>query len=320
MSAQRRVVVSGASGLIGTALVDRLRQTGHEVRRLVRRQPRYADEFYWNPLDGTIDHTVMELSDAVVHLSGANIGAKRWTDERKEVLRSSRIATTSLLAETMAQLRNPPGVFVSQSAIGIYGDRGDELLNDYSGPGPGDDFLAGLTVDWERAARRAARAGIRVVHPRTGLVLARDAALIQRLLPIFKAGLGGPLGDGSQWWSWVSLRDTVEGIIHLLKTDLSGPVNLVAPNPVRQAEFVETLASALGRRAFIPVPELGLKLVLGAEKAEAIGLSSARVVPERLLASGYEFSDTELGVTLGKMFGTAEDDRSRSRGTSGSRP
>lgn len=305
MIQQRRVVVSGASGLIGTGLVDGLRQTGHEVRRLVRRRPRYADEIQWDPYAGTIDPAALEGSDAIYHLSGANIGAKRWTDARKKVLYSSRIVTTDFLAETLARLHHPPAVLVSQSAIGIYGHRGDQLLDDYSRPGPSDDFLADLTVDWENAARPAADAGIRVVHPRTGLVVSPDAALMKRLLPLFKAGLGGPLGEGSQWWSWISMRDTINGLIHMMTSELEGPVNLVAPNPVRQGEFAETLANALGRPSAVPVPKLGLKLALGSEKAAAIGLSSTRVSPERLLASGFEFADVGLEATLNRMFGRA---------------
>ena len=306
------VVVSGASGLIGTALVDQLRQTGHEVRRLVRQDPRYADEFRWDPYGGTIDSAALDGSDAVVHLSGANIGSKRWTGSRKGVLYSSRIVTTDFLAETLAGRRRPPSVFVSQSAIGIYGDRGDELLDDYSRPGPSDDFLADLTIDWEKAARPAAKAGIRVVHPRTGLVISPEAPLIERLLPIFRAGLGGPLGDGSQWWSWISLRDTVDGIIHMMTSELDGPVNLVGPNPVRQGEFAELFARVLGRPYAIPVPTFGLKLALGAEKAESIGLSSTRVSPERLLAGGYEFADVDLESALGRMFGASQGEASLS--------
>lgn len=307
MIQQRKVVLSGASGLIGTELVDKLRQTGFEVGRLVRREPKYADEFVWDPYGGTIDPAALADASAVIHLSGANIGAKRWTQQRKQVLYSSRIVTTSFLAETLAGMRTPPSVFVSQSAIGIYGDRGDELLTDYSGPGPKDDFLADLTMDWERAARPASRAGIRVIHPRTGLVISPEAALMKRLIPVFKARIGGPIGDGSQWWSWISMRDTVNGIIHMLSSDLEGPVNLAAPNPVRQREFAGMLASALGRPAAIPVPEFGLKLVLGGEKAEAIGLSSTRVSPERLLASGFEFADVDLEALLHSMFKAGEE-------------
>lgn len=317
MSQQQRVVLSGASGLIGTALTDMLRQNGYEVSRLVRGQPKYADEVQWDPYGKTIDPSALEGAAAVIHLSGANIGEKRWSGRRKEILYSSRIVTTDFLAETLAGMRTPPSVFVAQSAIGIYGDRGDELLNDYSRPGPQDDFLADLTMDWEKAARPASRAGIRVVHPRTGLVISPEAALIKRLLPVFKAGIGGPLGDGSQWWSWISLRDTVNGIVHMMRSDLEGPINLVAPNPVRQGEFAEMFASTLGRPAAIPVPGLGLKLVLGGEKAEAIGLSSTRAVPERLLASGFEFADTDLRAMLDRMFGGDRADRSLSSDAAG---
>lgn len=320
MSQQRKVILSGASGLIGTALVDKLRSNGFAVSRLVRRQPRYADEIRWDPYARTIASSALEGSTAVIHLSGANIGEKRWTEQRKQVLYSSRIETTSFLAETLAEMSSPPSVFVSQSAIGIYGDRGDDLLSDYSSPGPSNDFLANLTVDWEKAARPASHAGIRVVHPRTGLVVSPEAALIKRLLPIFKAGIGGPLGDGSQWWSWISLRDTVNGIVHMMNSELEGPVNLVAPNPVRQREFAEIFASALGRRSAVPVPRFGLNLVLGREKAEAIGFSSTRVSPERLLASGFEFSDRDLAVMIEAMLAIDEEDHALTRGVAGSSP
>ncbi|MDF1594548.1 MAG: DUF1731 domain-containing protein [Acidimicrobiia bacterium] len=189
----------------------------------------------------------------------------------------------------------------SQSAIGIYGDRGDEILTESSSRGPTDDYLASLTFDWEMAAAPAAEAGIRVVYPRTGLVLSRRAQLMERLVPLFKIGLGGPIGDERQWWSWITLSDVIRAFDHLIGSDLEGPVNLVGTSPVRQKQFAEHLVRAVHRPAVLPVPKLAMRLALGAEKAEAIGLSSTRVLPERLVDDGFEFSDADLETALSRM-------------------
>lgn len=295
------VLMSGSSGLIGTMLTDRLRLRGVEVRRLVRRDARYADEYSWDPYEKAIDERAMKGVDAVINLNGANIGSKRWTAERKRVLRDSRVATTQFLAQQMTDTIDPPSVFMSQSAIGFYGDRGDEILDESSGRGPEDDFLASLTVDWEAAALPAAEAGIRVIHPRTGLVLAEDAPLLDRLAPIFRAGVGGPIGSGRQWWSWVDVNDVAGAMSFLLESDLSGPFNVVAPEPVRQREFAEVMADVMNRPSAVPVPGFGLKLALGGEKALAIGLSSTRVEPQRLLDAGYSFQETSLEVSLRRV-------------------
>ncbi len=296
-----RVLISGASGLIGSRLNESLTAGGHDVVRLVRREAAAQGEFEWDPYEGYIDERALKAVDAVVHLSGAGIGDKRWTPERKKVLYDSRIVTTRVLAEHLAGADEPPAVFISQSAMGIYGDRGDEVLTEQSSFGPRDDFLASLTMDWEEAATPAAQAGIRVVHPRTGLVLSREAQLLARLVPLFKAGLGGPIGDGNQWWSWITLTDVVRAIEHTIDSDLEGPVNLVAPSPVRQKEFADTLAAVVRRPAILPVPKLAMRLALGGEKAEAIGFSSTRVIPERLLEGGFGFADTDLEGALTKM-------------------
>jgi uncharacterized protein len=295
------VLLSGASGLIGGALAEHLQSQGADVRRLVRRAPRAEGEYLWDPYDGYIDEIALKGVDAVVHLSGAGIGARRWTDDRKRVLYQSRIVTTRFLAERLASLDDPPGVFVAQSAIGIYGDRGDEILTEESGPGPDDDFLVCVTKDWEEAAAPAAEAGIRVVHPRTGLVLSPEADLMRRLRPVFRAGLGGPLGSGEQWWSWITLEDTVRAFGHFMTSDLAGPVNLAASSPVRQQEFARALGAALSRPAAIPVPKLALKILLGGEQAESIAFSSTRVSVERLLGSGFQVRDDAIRPALVRM-------------------
>ena len=294
-------LITGGSGLIGSSLSDALLERGASVRRLVRRQPSATGEYIWDPYASMIDDRAFEGVDVVINLSGAGVGDKRWTSERKAALYESRITTTRVLAERLAWMEKPPRLFISQSAIGIYGDRGDEILTEESSNGPEDDFLAALTVDWEKAAARAVEAGIRVVHPRTGLVLSRDAQLLQRLVPLFKSGLGGPIGDGSQWWSWVTLTDVIRATEHLIQSDIEGPVNLVAPSPVRQKEFATLLARAVRRPAILPVPKMAMRLALGGQKAEAIGFSSTRALPERLSDDGFEFADSDLQTALATM-------------------
>ena len=295
------VLMSGSSGLIGTSLTDSLRRRGVEVRRLVRRDARYADEYRWDPYESAIDERALKGVDAVVNLNGANIGAERWTADRKRILTESRVSTTRFLAEQMAEMIDPPSVYLSQSAIGIYGDQGDEILDESSIRGHQDDFLASLTQDWEQAAEPASEAGVRVIHPRTGLVLAREAPLLERLTPIFRAGVGGPIGRGNQWWSWVDLVDVVGAMSFLLDSELSGPFNVTAPDPVRQKEFAEAMATVLNRPSAIPVPSVALKLALGGEKAQAIGLSSTRAKPQRLLDAGYSFQETSLEKSLRRI-------------------
>lgn len=301
MSERKRILVSGASGLVGTRLVAALEDDGHEVSRLVRRDPAAPSEYRWDPYRDYIDPVALKSVDAVVHLSGAGIGDKRWTRARKQVLYDSRVITTRVLAEHLASLDDPPRVLIAQSAIGVYGDRGDELLTEGSSVGSRDEFLTDLTIDWERAAAPAIASGIRVVNSRTGLVLDRQAPLMRRLIPLFRAGLGGPLGDGRQWWSWITLSDVVAAIEHLLGSDLAGPVNLVSPHPVRQLEFARTLADMVHRPALLPTPRLGIQAALGAEKANSIAFSSTRVAPELLLADGFEHGDSDLGAALRAM-------------------
>ena len=301
MSESKRILLTGASGLIGSALVDHYRRQGHEVNRLVRRDPQSPGEFDWDPYSARLDDRALKGIDVAISLSGAGIGTGRWTNERKETLYHSRITPTRFLAESLAKADEPPSVFISQSAIGIYGERDDEILTEQSSPGSSDDFLVSLTLDWEAAARPAVDAGIRVLMPRTGLVLDRRAQLLKRLLPLFKTGLGGPLGSGAQWWSWITMADNIRAIDHLANSSLDGPVNLVGPNPVTQREFAKVLGKVVGRPALVKAPATAMRIALGAEKAEAIGLSSTRVVPKRLRDSGFRFQDVDLEASLRRI-------------------
>lgn len=298
-----RILIAGSSGFIGSALRAALGASGHELRRLVRRPASASDEVSWEPTDGSLDPQALEGVDAVINLAGAGIGDARWTESRKKLLYDSRIGTTTLLSETMAAQSAPPAVFLTASAIGIYGDRQDEILVETSEPGPDTDFLASLTRDWEAAAAPAADAGVRVVALRTGLVLDPQDQLLARLLPIFKLGLGGRLGSGAQWWSWITLEDEIRAIVHLLEQEVAGPVNLTAPNPVTNAEFTEILGEELRRPTRFMVPRIALKTVLGPERGEALGFTSARVLPERLVASGFEFVHPELRGALRAILG-----------------
>ena len=290
-----KIVISGASGLIGTQLVNKLSNSGHEVVRLVRRSPK-SGEIQWNPKTGALDPASLEGVDAVVHLSGAGIGDKRWTvGYRKEIL-DSRTASTALLATTIASLSRKPSVFLSGSAIGIYGARNDEQLTEVSTHGTG--FLAEVCEQWEAAAKPAIDAGIRTVFLRTGIVLTPKGGALKKLLPLFKLGVGGKFGNGKQWQSWISLDDEIGAIEHLLSTKVSGAVNLTAPNPVTNAEFTKVLASVLKRPAVVPVPTFAPKILLGGELADALLFTGQRVIPAALNASGYMFKHTTLESAL----------------------
>lgn len=302
-AAPLRVAVTGSTGLIGTPLVRALRGDGHTVLRLVRSRPvSGGDEVYWNPALGEIDTAALEGVDAVVHLAGENVGQPPWTEERKRRIRESRAQGTTLVARTLAGLSPKPRVLVSASATGWYGDRGDEVLNEASGPGSG--FLAEVCQAWETSADPARDAGIRVVHPRIGLVLTKEGGVLERLLTPFKLGVGGKLGSGKQWMSWVALHDVLEAIRFALRADsLSGPANLTSPAPVTNEEFTRTLGHVLGRPTVFGVPEFALKLALGQMADEAL-LSSQRAMPDRLREAGFVFQypDLEgaLRVALGK--------------------
>lgn len=290
-----RVVIGGASGFLGSHLVAALRERGDEVVALVRRPATTDTESQWDPAGGTIDAAVLEGVDAVVNLGGVGIGDERWDDERKQAILESRVATTSTLASAVAALTNPPGVFVSASAIGFYGDRGDETLTEESVAGPDDDFLVEVVKRWEEAALPVVDAGVPLAFLRTGLVLG-DGGLLSRLLLPFKLGVGGKMGSGKQWWSWISLEDYVRATLHIIDNKLSGAFNITAPNPVRNEAFAKSLASALGRPALLPTPAFALKAILGAERAQALVFTSARVLPQALRASGFEFTHDSISA------------------------
>jgi uncharacterized protein (TIGR01777 family) len=290
------VVVTGSSGLIGTALGRALSGAGHRMIPMVR-SAASGDAVHWDPDGGAIDAGALEGVGAVVHLAGEGIGARRWNDEHKARVKESRVRGTTLLAETLAKLAKPPKELLSGSAVGFYGDRGDEVLTESSRPG--DGFLAELCVAWEAAAAPAREAGIRVSHLRTGIVLSGLGGALPKMLTPFKLGVGGKLGSGLQWMSWIALDDEVGAIVHLLGDDAaSGPVNLTAPNPATNVDFTRELGHALGRPTVLPVPKIALKLLLGGEMAQELLVGGQRVLPTRLLDSGYTFAHPELPDAL----------------------
>ncbi|WP_089101186.1 TIGR01777 family oxidoreductase [Streptomyces hyaluromycini] len=282
-----RIAVAGASGLIGSALVRSLRADGHEVVRLVRRAAHGTGEVCWDPEGQYVDTAGLAGCDAVVNLAGAGIGDRRWTAAYKREIRDSRVLGTAALAEAVAALREPPRVFVSGSAMGFYGDTGDRVV-DEDAP-PGDGFLPSLCVEWEEAAAPAQEAGVRTVFTRTGLVVARGGGAWGRLFPLFRAGLGGRLGDGRQYWSFIALHDEVAAIRFLMDTEgLTGPFNLTAPHPLTNGEITAAMARVLRRPALFPVPSPVLRAALGEMAGDVLG--SQRVVPKRLLESGFTFA------------------------------
>jgi uncharacterized protein (TIGR01777 family) len=293
------VAVTGSTGLIGAALARRLEAEGHRVLRFTRSAPSGPDQARWDPMAGRIDADALATADAVVHLAGRGIGdGLRWTRKTKRDIRESRVRGTRLLAETMAALAGDggPRVLVCASGVHWYGDRGDEVLTESSGPGSG--FLAGVAHAWEAAADPARAAGLRVVHIRNGIVQAAKAPVVARQLPLFRLGLGGRLGSGREWWSWIALDDTVGLYRHALLTDdLQGPVNGTAPNPVTNATYAATLARVLARPAFMVAPRFGLRLVLG-ELAKELLFPSLRVRPAVAQASGYTFRFPDLEPAL----------------------
>lgn len=294
-----KVVVAGATGLIGTALCDALRQADHEVVRLVRRNSE-GNDVLWDPAAKRLDAAAIDGADAVINLAGAGIGEKRWTDEYKATLLKSRLDTTTLLADTIRSVDRRPSVFISGSAIGAYGATGDEVL-DESSP-RGTDFLADLCTQWEAAAETAGDV-TRVVLARTGIVLAKQGGALNKQLPLFKLGLGGRFGSGAPWQSWISLDDEVGAIVHLLVSSVAGPVNLTAPNPVRNKEFASALAKVLKRPAILPIPAFGPRLLLGRELADALLFTGQRVVPTKLLGDGFRFAHPLLPDALRHVLG-----------------
>ncbi len=293
-----RIAVSGATGLIGGALTQRLADGGHDVMPFVRRPVRGGEHaIAWDPARGTIDRRGLALAgfDAVVHLAGENVFG-RWTAAKQRRIRDSRVAGTRLVSEAIAGLERPPSVLLAASAVGYYGDRGAAELTEQS-PG-GGDFLAAVVRDWEAATAPAGRRGVRVANLRFGVVLARTGGALAKMLPAFRLGLGGRIGSGAQYFPWIALEDALGAILHVLATDsLSGPVNVTAPHPVTHRDFVRTLGRVLRRPAVLPVPSIALRLVFGREAAAMMG-SGQRVLPARLVASGYRFRFGELEPAL----------------------
>jgi uncharacterized protein (TIGR01777 family) len=293
----RRIAITGSSGLIGRRLVTALTAASHQVHPLVRRQPGPGTkEIAWQPDEGKIDASALEGLDAVIHLAGENIAAGRWTPERKQVIERSRVVSTRLLCETLAHLGKPPKVLVSASAVGYYGDRGSEPLNEDSMPGRG--FLPQLCQRWESATEPASTAGIRVVRLRIGIVLAREGGALAKMIGPFKLGLGGKLGNGKQYMSWIAADDLVACMQHLLfASQLAGPVNAVAPSPVTNADFAATLGRVLKRPSFARVPALAIRARFG-EMGECLLLASAKIQPSRLQADGFDFAYPTLEAAL----------------------
>ena len=289
----QRIAISGASGLIGTALVGHLRSEGHTVQRLVRRKAQAPDEIQWDPASNCVDIDALTGVDAIIHLAGANVGDHRWTKKYRAEILNSRLLGTTAIAHAVTTVT--PKVFISASAIGYYGETGNRAVTE-SDRG-GDDFLAAVCREWEAAADLASNT--RVVKIRTGLVLEPTGGALGRMLPLFRFGVGGKLGSGKQWWSWITLHDQIRAICHLLESDISGPVNLTSPNPVTNQEFTAALARALHRPALLPVPGFALKIALGGFSTEILG--SKKVLPQALLDSGFTFDYPHITSALDEL-------------------
>jgi len=294
-----RWVVSGASGFIGTALVRALRADGEDVVTLVRRAPTARHERRWDPARHEIDPAALDGADIVVHLAGAGIGDRRWSDARKQLILASRVDTTTTLADEIARRDDRPRAWLSGSAIGYYGDTGEETVDETAPSGAG--FAAEVVRQWEASTAAAEAAGVRVVHLRSGIVLSPEGSTLAKLLPLFKIGVGGRLGSGRQWMSWIALSDHIAAVRFLAgRDDIAGPVNLTAPEPVRNAEFTKALARAVHRPAFFPVPSPALRAVFGGFADEG-PLASQRVVPSRLDAAGFQFGFDDIDAALAAM-------------------
>jgi uncharacterized protein (TIGR01777 family) len=303
-----KILVTGATGLVGTALVSALAREGHTVCRLVRSGTKSTGgtvgtfDVPWDPETGNLGGAAVG-AEAVVNLGGASIVDGRWTNARKKLLRTSRVDSTRALVAALGKMNAKPDMLVSASAVGFYGNRGDETLNEESAPG--NDFLGNLAKDWEAEALRAEEFGTRVVLARFGIILATEGGALPEMMLPFKFGVGGRIGDGKQWMSWVALEDVVAILrLALIKRGLRGPINVVAPEPVRNAEFTKELAKAMHRPAIFPAPAFALRLAMG-EMADALLLSSQRAVPERLTKAGYQFSDANLGQALTTILDTS---------------
>lgn len=291
-----KILISGASGFIGTTLLHKLNKAKHEVWKLVRKKNGLnKNEIYWDPAKNEIAAEKLNGFDVVIHLAGESI-VGRWNPEKKKKIRESRIQGTTLLANTLASLTSPPHTFLSASAIGIYGNRGEESLDENSPPGTG--FLAEVGKEWEAASKPLKDKGVRLIHYRIGIVLSLEGGALQKMILPFKLGLGGTLGNGKQWMSWISLEDLLRGILFCIENkQISGAVNATAPSPVRNDEFTKTLGKALHRPAFLPAPAFALKLALG-EMADELLLAGAKVIPQKLIQNGFSFQDSNLESAL----------------------
>jgi len=293
VSLPQRIAVTGATGMIGSALVGHLKSEGHTVQKLVRRPVVSSDEIAWDPKEGTIDLAALEGVDAIIHLAGANVGDRRWTKRYKAEILNSRLLGTNTIATAVSQLK--PSVFISASAIGWYGETGNRAVTENDRPG--DDFLATVCKEWEGAADLAG--DVRTVKLRTGLVLEPNSGALGKMLPLFRFGLGGKLGNGKQWWSWITLHDQIKAICFLLENQIEGAVNLTSPNPATNQEFTSALARAMRRPALFPVPGFALKLVLGGFSSEILG--SKRVIPKKLTDAGFQFDFPHLAPALAEL-------------------
>ena len=293
MAKQKKIAVTGASGLIGSALCAQLKSEGHQVIKVVRRSARVADEVSWNPLKGEIDLAGLEGADAVFHLAGAGVGDKRWSAAYRSEILNSRLLSTTTIANACEQIQ--PEVFISASAIGYYGETGDRSVTETDRGG--EDFLSIVCREWELVANQAP--SVRTVKLRTGLVLDPTGGALGRMLPIFKFGLGGKLGSGKQWWSWITLHDQIRAMIFLMNSKIEGPVNITSPNPVTNQQFTAALARALKRPAFFPAPAFALRAVLGGFSTEILG--SKRIMPKVLLDNDFEFDYPHLLAALTEL-------------------
>jgi uncharacterized protein (TIGR01777 family) len=293
MSAHQRIAITGASGLIGTALVGHLKAEGHTVQRLVRRAVVAPDEIAWDPQTGYVDIEALRGVDAVIHLAGVGVGDKRWSKKYKSEILNSRLLGTTAIAKAVAEVK--PQVFISASAIGWYGESGNRAV--VESDRVGDDFLAAVCREWEAAADLAG--SVRTVKIRTGLVLDPTGGALGKMLPLFRLGLGGKLGSGKQWWSWITLHDVIRAISFILDSKIEGPVNLTAPNPVTNQEFTSALARAMHRPALFPAPALGLKIALGGFSSEILG--SKKVIPQKLTDSGFTWDYPHVTTALAAL-------------------
>jgi uncharacterized protein (TIGR01777 family) len=297
-----KILITGSHGLVGKALISELVKDGHEIVSLVRHKSEGASEIEWHPNQRSIDSERVSGFDVVVHLAGESIASGRWTDEKKRKIRESRVDGTTLLSRALAQSSKAPAAFISASAIGYYGNRADELLNEKSAPG--NDFLAEVCVAWERATGEAEARGVRTVHARFGIILDQEGGALAKMLTPFRMGVGGRIGDGKQWMSWIALVDVIKGLKFVIENEsIAGPVNFVAPNPVTNGEFTKTLGDALSRPTLFPMPSFAVRLAFG-EMADALLLSSAKVEPKRLQESGYRFEFENLQPALAAILKT----------------